>query len=346
MRIDAHPSAFNERVLARLDRLRRPYRPTPWLRGPHAQLLWLILGEALAPALRYARTDTLRMRDGGTTALDWLGLDRDPATPTLVLLHGITGDAQGTRRVARDLQRATGWRIVVCTRRGHGGLRLTTPVFNTMGCTDDLREQLACIRRTVPDSPLYGVGLSAGSALLVRHLGEEGAHSPLRAGVAYCPGFDIGVAWPRVRPFYSRLMARRLKRHFLRRHARVLGAMAAYARCLAARDIADFHDHAFAFAGCRSAADYLARSNPVRVFDRIAVPMLVLNADDDPVCVARNAEDHVDQVRGIPDALMVRTAHGSHCAFFEGRWPRSWANALIAEYLLAVHALAERGRGG
>lgn len=346
MRLDAHPSRFTERVIARVPRLRAPYRPTPWLRNAHAQIAWLVLREAFAPALRYERTDTLRMRDGGTTALDWLGLDRGPEVPTLVLLHGITGDAQGTRLVARDLQRATGWRVVVCTRRGHGRLPLTTPRFNTMGCTDDLREQLAHIEATVPDSPLHGIGISAGSALLVRYLGEEGRGARLRGGIAYCPGFDIGVAWPRVQPFYSRLMAKRLKRHYLQRHASVLASMAGYERCLATRDIAAFHDQAFAFAGCDSNEAYLARSNPVHVFDRIAVPMLILNADDDPVCVARNAEDHVEAVRRIPDALLVRTPRGSHCAFFEGWRPRSWANALMAEYLLAVHELGGAGRPG
>ena len=80
-----------------------------------------------------------------------------------------------------DPRSASGWRVVVCTRRGHGELALTTPVFNPMGCTDDLREQLERIRECVPDSPLVAIGVSAGSALLVRYLGEEGPRSLIRA---------------------------------------------------------------------------------------------------------------------------------------------------------------------
>jgi predicted alpha/beta-fold hydrolase len=334
--LDFNPSAFNAAVLARIDQLRRPYAPTPWLYNPHLQLLWLMLREAVAPALRYERTDVLRMRDGGTTALDWLGLDSPASTPTLVVLPSITGDAQSMRLVVRDLRRATGWRLVVCTRRGHGDLELTAPVVNTMGCTDDLREQLAHIRAAAPGSPLYAIGVSAGSALLVRYLGEEGADSAIRAAVAYCPGFDIGVAWTRVPPFYSQLMARRIQRHFLHRHAPALQHLGTYDTCAAAQDLAQFHDHAWELAGCASPADYLARSNPVHVFDRVAVPVMIISAADDPVCVIENALDHVETIKRVPDALMVRTARGSHCAFHEGWSARSWANRLMAAYLLAA----------
>src|SRR5687767_9586886 len=129
--LDFNPSRFNRCVLTHLDQLRKPYEPTPWLYNAHAQLLWLVLREALAPPLRYERTEILRMRDGGTTALDWLGLDRAASTPTLVMLPSITGDAQSMRIMVRELHRDTGWRVVVCTRRGHGGLGLSVPVINT-----------------------------------------------------------------------------------------------------------------------------------------------------------------------------------------------------------------------
>lgn len=334
-----HASPFTRALLPRLPQLHEPYRPTPWLFNAHLQLVWLMLREALAPSLRYDQTEVLRMRDGGTTALDWLGLDCAPSTPTVVVLHSITGDAQSMRLIVRDLRRATGWRVVVCTRRGHGALELTAPVLNTMGCTDDLREQLARIRERFPESPFYGVGVSAGSGLLTRYLGEEGRRSLIRAGVAYCPGYDISVAWGRVPAMYSQAMAKRLKRHFLEPHAAMLGHLKGYQACLATRDLAEFHAHFYDIAGCADIDAYYARSNPVLVFDKVAVPVMIINADDDPVCVAQNALDHMEAVRRVPDALLVRTARGSHCAFFEGWMARSWANRLIADYLVAAHGL-------
>jgi predicted alpha/beta-fold hydrolase len=335
-RVDYNRSDFNHALIPRLDQLRQPYAPTPWLSNRHLQLVWILLREAIAPELRYERSDVLRMTDGGTTALEWLGLDAAPSTPTLVVLPSITGDAQSMRFLVDDLRRATGWRVVVCLRRGHGGLELTAPVINTMGSTQDLREQLARIRECVPDSPLYAVGVSAGSALLVRYLGEEGPQSLIRAAVAYCPGYDIGKAWHRVPPLYSRLMTKRLKRHFLERHAPALQHLQSFDAVLAARDLAGFHERYHELAGCRDTEEYLERSNPVLVFATVAVPVLVINADDDPVCVAQNAREHVETLRRIPDALMVRTARGSHCGYHEGWTARSWAHRLMAQYLLAA----------
>ncbi|MDM4769932.1 YheT family hydrolase [Solimonas sp. SE-A11] len=335
--VDFHPSAFNRAVLGRLDQLRQAYHPTPWLYNHHLQVIWLMLSEAITPRLRYERHDVLTMRDGGTTALDWLGLDTAPETPTLVLLHTVTGDAQSMRVIANDMRKATGWRVVLCTRRGHGGLPLTAPRVNTMGCTDDLREQLQRIRDEFPASPLYAVGASAGSGLLVRYLGEEGPRSLIQAGVAYCPGYDIGVAWTRAKPFYSRAMATRLKRHFLEPHSQSFAHLGSYNSCLAATDLSEFHQNLYEMAGCASVGDYLQRSNPMGVFNSIAVPMMILNADDDPVCVVENVLDHLDAIKRIPDALLVRSARGSHCAFFEGWAARSWANRLIAGYLVAAH---------
>lgn len=337
-----NPSAFNRALLPRLEALQRPYEPTPWLYNRHLQLLWVMVREAFARPLRYERTDILRMRDGGTTALDWLGLDAAPGTPTAVVLHSITGDAQSVRELVLDLRRATGWRVVVCTRRGHGGLPLTAPRFNTMGCTDDFREQLQRIRAQLPDSPLFGVGISAGSALLVRYLGEEGPRSLIRAGVAYCPGYDIGVAWGRVPRFYSRVMTERLKRYFLVPNAQAFARVEGFGDCLAAQDLAAFHARYYGLAGCGSADDYVARSNPVAVFRSVAVPVMILNSDDDPVCVVDNVIDHLETVECVPDAMLVRTARGSHCAFYEGWSAASWSNRLIAQYLRAAAELLDR----
>jgi predicted alpha/beta-fold hydrolase len=78
----------------------------------------------------------------------------------------------------------------------------------------------------------------------------------------------------------------------------------------------------------------------------VRVPLLVLNAADDPVCVVENVREHLGVVAALPETLVVLTARGSHCAFFEGVLrPASWACRVIAEYLTAVHgALGDLAR--
>lgn len=332
-----HYNSANADIVRKLPQLHEPYRPTPWLYNRHLQIAGYIAREHFAPRLRYERSDTLVMDDGGTTSLEWLGLHVRPSTPTIVVLHTISGDAQSIRSIVVDLHRQTGWRVVVCTRRGHGGLRVTAPRFNTMGSTSDLRQQLEHIRSAVPESPLYGVGVSAGSGLLTRYLGEEGEASLLRAGAIYCPGYDIAVAFQRAHAFYSRQVTRTLKRQFVAPHAELFGHLATYQACLAASTLADFQEHAYEIAGFTTHAEYLEHSNPMGVVGRIAVPVLVINSDDDPVCHVDNVIEHSGAVERLQRALLVRTSHGSHCSHFEGWTARSWSHRLIAGYLTAVH---------
>lgn len=338
-------SAFNRDLVSRIPRLRRPYHPTPWAYNSHLQLFWLIFQEAVAPAMTYERSERLSMADGGTTALHWVGQNTAPDLPTLVVMHTISGDAQSMRGFVADMRRATGWRVVVCTRRGHGDLALTAPRYNTMGNTDDLREQLRRIRARLPRSPLYGVGVSAGSALLVRYLGEEGQASLLQAGVAYCPGYDIRVAFQRAHRFYSRKIAAALKRRFLAPYPQYFGQLHTYDAALAAQDIAELQAQLYEIAGYSSRSEYLQHTNPVDVLEQVTVPLLAINADDDPICVRENTLEYLDAIHRLPTTLLVRTRRGSHCAYLEGWSGRSWAHGLIAEYLSVVHAASPPQQG-
>lgn len=342
------PTPFLDRVIARCPTLTRPYRPPWWSSNRHLQLALLAWRDSRTPALAYDHTETLVLDDGGTVSLDWLGLDDptldaatlDAATPTVVVLPTICGDGQSMRRIVRSLRARLGWRVVVCNRRGHGMLPLTAPRFSTLGATDDVRRQLERIRERVPGSPLYGLGVSAGSGLLVRYLGEEGAHTPLAAAIAYCPGYDTTRALHRVHRLYDGYLLRGIRRHFVERHAAHLTACAGYADLVASRTVGEFHDRQYGCAGFASTAEYHARTNPMAVADDVAIPLLILNAADDPVCVLTNVDEHRGLFARVPESMLVLTARGSHCAFLEGhRRPRSWAHRMIAEYFAAVDEL-------
>ena len=335
-------NAHNAELLARLPRLTRRFWATPWAANGHLQIFVAGIQEALSPRLVYDRVETLRMSDGGTTALHWLGADLPAHTPTLAVLHTITGTPQNMRVFVRDMQRLTGWRIVLCERRGHGELPLTSPRFNTLGDTEDLREQLRRIGECHPHSPLYAAGISAGTGLLVRYLGEQGDDTPLHGAFAYCPGYDIKVAFARSRAPYSRVMARRLVRQFVTRNREALAAWPSLARLEEAQSLDEFHQHLYECAGYDSWQAYLDGCNPVALMERISVPLLVLNAEDDPVCVADNVREHEHAMARLPRTLLAVTSRGSHCAYLSGLTARPWAHHLAAEFLQAVHA----GRAG
>src|SRR5438094_756834 len=181
---------------------------------------------------------------------------------------------------------------------------------------------------------------------LVRALGEDGDATPFTAGIASCPGYDTTRAFGRVHRPYDRYLTRMLKAHFLERHAYVLRGHAGYAEGLTSRTVEEFQDRCHPLAGFASVADYHAATNPMAVAERIRVPLLVLNAADDPVCVVENVVEHLGLVDVVAESLIALTARGSHCAFFEGTVrPGSWSHRVIAQYLRAVDdALRPRPR--
>lgn len=329
-------NAFQQQLLKRLPRLQRHFWPTPWMFNTHLQLIALGLKKGLGKKLTYDQSDVLTMADGGTTALHWLGQDLPATAPTLVVLHTITGSPHSMRGIVRDLHHFTGWRVVLCQRRGHGDLPLTVARINTMGDTADLREQLAVITARYPDSPLYAIGISAGSGLLVRYLGEAGEQTPVKGAMAYCPGYNIETAFSRAQPFYSRMMAKKLIRQFITSHVPQFSGLRTYEACIQSQDLHEFHQNLYEFAGFATLQDFMDASNPMKVIDQIRVPLLILNAEDDPVCHIDNAWEHEQQIRTMPTTLLAVTRRGSHCAYFSGLTASPWANHLAAEYFMAL----------
>lgn len=341
--VHCHDNARNRHIVSSLPQLQQAFRPTPWLFNEHVQLVFHSLRKKKqTSAPLYDHYDPLAMSDGGHTALAWRGHDLPATTPTIVLLHTITGSPDSMAELVQDLHAGTGWRVVLCLRRGHGDLPLITPRLNILGSTADLREQLQLIRQRFPDSPLYGVGSSAGSALLVRYLGEEGAAAPFRAAFAYCPGYNTDDGFDKVHSFYSRKMAKKLVRQFIAPHREKIAHLSTAARLQNARDLADFHRHSYELAGYESYDDYAQASNPMRVFRTIQTPLMILNSEDDPVCRIDNVAPWLEAMRQMPEVILVTTAEGSHCAHYEGWSARSWSARLMGNYF----QIMQRGSTG
>jgi predicted alpha/beta-fold hydrolase len=327
-------------VLARCPALRAGFEPTFLARNTHVQSVLTVFRGDGAPSLAWDREERLTMPDGGTVSVQWLGLDAPEETPVLVLLHTITGSGDGLRRFIAGVRERLGWVVAACNRRGHAGLELTAPRINTMGATDDLRRQLVAIEARRPAAALYGVGVSAGSGLLVRYLGEEGAGAHFRAAVALCPAYDLRDAFRYAHRAYDRYLTRKMVEFFLRRNKDALSHIDGYDDCVAATTMADFHDRLYPLAGFESREAFYLGSNPMEVARNVAVPVLVINAADDPVCVERNVNRHLEEMQRLSRMTLAVTRRGGHCGFFEGlRRSDSWSDRAIAEYLGAVHGM-------
>ena len=334
-----------ELVLRSCGSLQTGFTPHLSARNGHLQNLLYLVNERRTPALSWDLDERLVMSDGGTVSVQWLGLagaQRD--SPVVLVLHTLCGSADALARQIRSLHAGLAeisgrpWIIAACNRRGHGDLELTAPVVNTMGSTSDLRMQIAAISARRPDAALYGVGISAGSGLLVRYLGEERKSSRLRAGVALCPAYDLRDAFDYADPLYDRYLTRKSVQFFLERNEALLSAVDGYRECTRATTLSEFHRRLYPLAGYQSREDYYRHSNPMEVADEVTIPMLIVNAADDPVCSARNVYANLERLRRLRRVTLALTRYGGHCGFFDtALGSASWVDRLSAEYLAAVH---------
>src|SRR5207248_3141419 len=80
------------------------------------------------------------------------------------------------------------------------------------------------------------------------------------------------------------------------------------------RTVRDF-DEAYTapYFGFKDAEDYYHRASAMRVADRIAVPTLIITAEDDPFVPFEPFSD--PRITGNQHVTLARCPHGGHCGF-------------------------------
>jgi uncharacterized protein len=104
-----------------------------------------------------------------------------------------------------------------------------------------------------------------------------------------------------------------LKRR-MRRKARLRPDLFDLRRLAAVRTVREF-DEVFTapYFGFRGADDYYHRASSLRIIDRIAIPALVITADDDPFVPSQPFHDRKLTGNRHIDLRICR--HGGHCGF-------------------------------
>lgn len=299
------------------------YIPTPWAAWTWTNTALLVFKGFLDKKFpsEFSR-DTITLADGGTVSVDWpIEAENLPDdAPLVILLHTITGSSQDTSHYTRAATRR-GWRSCVFNRRGHGRMSLTTPRFNIMGDADDTRVMVEHVSSKFPATSFLGmVGISAGSGLLGTYLGQQGDKTPVQASCCLCPAYDLNTVWVNVKnyPSMDKFLLESVKKRFLSHNEELLKEAFpdSFEACQNARNIEEFMEAHYPFAGYDSLAEYLEDCNPKQWVPKIVRPILLVSADDDMICTKENIKE--EMVTALPGALLIRTQRGSHIAFNEG----------------------------
>jgi hypothetical protein len=338
--------------------VRSTYAPPFFLRGAHVQT---ILGAVLPRGknVRYER-ERLELADGDFLDLDWsrVGSDR-----LVILTQGLEGEASDsiTRGLAASWN-AAGWDALAWNYRGCSGEPNRLPRFYHGADTTDLvtviehaagsahapmRSSLlsaggknghsSAPQEASPTRAYAGislVGLSLGGSIVLRYLGECGAHSRVTAAAAVSAPVDLASsalkldAHPHNR-FYLRRLINRLHAK-VERKAPLFPDVFETTSLGSLRTFATFDNRYTApLHGFRNATEYWAQACVRPYLASIQVPTLLLSSVDDPFLTPESFP--VVEASDNPNLFLEAPRNGGHLGFMDARG--SWLERRILSFL-------------
>jgi predicted alpha/beta-fold hydrolase len=182
------------------------------------------------------------------------------------------------------------------------------------------------------------IGYSMGGNLALKMAGEWGNRQPLCGVAAVCPAIDLAAGSDALHEPINRMYEKHFLRGLMRRFhrkAELYPALYAPQSVGPVRSLREFDDKIVArYLNFRDADDYYYRASSARVVDRIAVPTLILHAQDDPFI--RLTPETREKLVANPWIRFVETRHGGHCAYLSrGRGDDiHWAEAAVIRFLV------------
>lgn len=306
-----------------------PFVPRRFLRNRHVQTLagnFLPRRNGLPPA-----EDQLFQVEEDVQVLCHCHWQPEPSRcGTALIVHGLEGSSAsqyvvGTGSKAWD----AGMNVVRMNMRNCGGTERLAPTLYHSGLSSDVG---AVLRAIVEQKRLPRVGVagySMGGNLVLKMAGDWGRNAPaeLKAVVAVSPAADLGPSADAMHEPANRMYEYKFLFSLMRSFNRKVELFPERFKRVRRRPatIREFDDLITApYCGFTGADDYYFRAAAARVVDRISVPTLVLNAQDDPFIRILPATR--EKLLANPSVTLLETDHGGHCAFlahpngYDGRW--------------------------
>lgn len=300
------------------------FRAPWWQPGGHVQTIWAALyaKAGVSPAWQRERWDT---PDDDFIDIDFSSHPAGANAPTLVLFHGLEGSSSSHyAKALAQVCAQRGWHLAVPHFRGCSGEPNRLLRAYHSGDADEVDWILRRLQQRASGG-LLAMGVSLGGNALARWAGlQQQAAAELVKGVAViCAPLDLVAGGVNLgqglnRWIYTPVFMRTLVPKALAKWQQAPGLFDRQ-RLQRARTLHDFDDVFTApVHGFRDADDYWSRASAKPLLKQVAVPLLLLNARNDPFVPAHSLPTP-DEVSAA--VQLWQPPHGGHVGFASGAWP-------------------------
>src|SRR5271165_3591424 len=239
---------------------------------------------------------------------------------TIIIVHGLEGSTESQYVIGTGSKAwRAGMNVVRMNMRNCGGTEKLGPTLYNSGMSADVGAVAKTLIEQDGLQKLAFAGFSMGGNMVLKLLGEWGDQAPpqVKAAVGISPAMDLAASADALHDRANRLYEMKflwsLRRHIQRKAALYPGHFE-LRHLRGVRSLRDFDNQITArHFGFLDAQDYYTRAASARVLERIAVPALVLHAEDDPFI--RILPETRDKLLHNPHITYVETERGGHCAF-------------------------------
>jgi uncharacterized protein len=271
---------------------------------------------------------------------------------TLIIVHGLEGSSKSQYVIGTGSRAwAQGWNVVRMNIRGCGGTEHLSATLYHSGLSRDIEKLVMEMVTTDGLERVALAGFSMGANQVLRAVGQWGTGIPpaVIAAATVSPSCDLAISSDQIHKpantLYEHWFLVSLRRSFLRKCA-LWPVQYDPALLKKVHSVRDFDEHITArYMGFTGADDYYDKASSSHVLEKIAIPTLVIHADDDPFVVI-SAESQ-RKLQENPNITFLHTKHGGHCAFIakpngDDRDDGRWAERKIVEFLTQVESLVGR----
>lgn len=325
------------------------FRPHWAAAGGHLQTILGSLWRRTYGSSVTEATEQLIETEPGTTVLVRCSWHEDrERRPTALIVHGLEGsDESCYMRGTAEKAFAAGWNAVRLNLRNCGGTEHLSPTLYNSGLTGDVTAVLRHLVANEGARQVGVVGFSLGGNLVLKMAGELGEAATderhrVVGVVAVSPAVDLSAAAARLEAvpnwlYHARFVLSLHKR--LRVKHEFFPDRIDLSKLRGSYTIRDYDTKYIApMFGFRDAEDYYERASARELLRNIAVPTLMLHADDDPFIPLTTRVRQA--AAGNPNIRIVTVSSGGHVGFVAStgasraaREDRHWAENRCIEFL-------------